>query len=166
MGTLGRDFFDLVTEFSCEEIPRFEEPSQTTLLSCIQSDVLNLEDRGQSAKGKKELSSDDKSIQIHSCHSPMREMEVLQDHLLELFEKDSTLLPKDVLIMTPDIEAYAPYIQAVFDGVADDRKKIPFTIADQSIRRESDIIATFLAILDLSGGRFLAADILTILEFC
>jgi len=164
MGTLGRDFFDLVTEFSCEEIPRFKEPSQTTLLSCIQSDILNLEDRGQSAKGKKELSSDDKSIQIHSCHSPMREMEVLQDHLLELFEKDSTLLPKDVLVMTPDIEAYAPYIQAVFDGVAGHRKKIPFTIADQSIRRESNIIATFLAILDLSGGRFLAADILTILE--
>ncbi|MCP4683282.1 MAG: exodeoxyribonuclease V subunit gamma, partial [Desulfobacterales bacterium] len=44
------------------------------------------------------------------------------------------LRPKDVLVMTPDIEAYAPYIQAVFDAPADDHRRIPFSIADQSIR--------------------------------
>jgi exodeoxyribonuclease V gamma subunit len=164
MGTLGRDFFYLVNELSYEEIPRFEEPGQDTLLSCIQSDILNLENRGQPAKGKKTLRKGDKSIQIHSCHSPMREMEVLYDVLLDMFERDSTLLPRDVIVMTPDIETYAPYIQAVFGVVEDDRKKIPFTIADQSIRRESSVVDTFLSILGLCGTRFVAADILTILE--
>jgi exodeoxyribonuclease V gamma subunit len=164
MGTLGRDFFDLVNEFSCEEITRFKEPGEDTLLSCIQSDILYLLDRGQRSNGKKALTKDDESIEIHSCHSPMREMEVLHDHLLDIFERDPTLLPKDTLVMTPDIEAYAPYIQAAFDLPVDDPKRIPFTIADRSIRRESNIIDTFLAILDLYGGRFVASEVLAILE--
>ncbi|MBC8481086.1 MAG: exodeoxyribonuclease V subunit gamma, partial [Planctomycetes bacterium] len=82
-------------------------------------------------------------------HSPMREMEVLYDQLLHMFEKDPDLNPKDILVMTPDIETYSPYIQAVFDMPVDDPGRIPFSIADRSIRKESDIIDAFLAILDL-----------------
>lgn len=164
MGKLGRDFFDLVNEFNCEETSEFKEPGEDTLLSRIQSDILNLLDRGQRSNGRKALTNDDESIEIHSCHSPMREMEILHDHLLDIFEGDPTLLPKDILIMTPDIEAYAPYIQAAFDSPVDDPKRIPFTIADRSIRRESKVIDTFLAILDLCGGRFVASEVLAILE--
>ena len=164
MGTLGRDFFNLVNEFDCEEVFSFDDPGDQTLLSCIQSDILNLRDRGQGSYKKKTLSREDRSIQIHSCHSPMREIEVLHDYLLDAFERNPDLLPKDVLVMTPDIETYAPYVQAVFDIPAADPKKIPFTIADQSIRKESGISDTFLSILDLCKGRTLASQVLTILE--
>ena len=94
----------------------------------------------------------------------MREIEVLHDRLLDMFEKDSGLRPQDIVVMTPDIETYAPFIQAVFDTPFDASKKIPFSISDRSIRRESEIITTFLAILDLLGSRFTASQVFSILE--
>ncbi|MBW2330485.1 MAG: exodeoxyribonuclease V subunit gamma [Deltaproteobacteria bacterium] len=164
MGALGRDFFDLVNEFNSEEISSFQEPGEDNLLLCIQSDILNLRDRDQGSDGKKLVAQDDTSIRIHSCHSPMREIEVLHDRLLEMFEKDPSLLPRDVLVMTPDIETYCPYVQAVFDVPANDPRRIPFSIADRSVRKESQIIGTFLSILDLCGSRFGAPQVLAILE--
>jgi exodeoxyribonuclease V gamma subunit len=164
MGTLGRDFFDLVNELECQEVPAFEDPGENTLLSAIQSDILNLRDADQGSKAKRPLAQDDTSIQIHSCHSPMREIEVLHDRLLEIFEESPGLLPKDVLVMAPDIEAYAPYIQAVFDLPADDCRRFPFTIADRSVRKESQIVDTFLSLLDLCGSRFGSAQVLALLE--
>jgi len=164
MGTLGRDFFDLINEFSWEEFPVFEAPGDGDLLSCIQSDILNLRDRSGGNIGKKGLSPDDHSIQIHSCHSPMREIEVLHDQLLHMFEVLPDLMPKDVLVMTPDIEAYAPYIQAVFDLPPEDRRRIPFSIADQSIRQESGIAETFFSILNLHKSRYGASEVMAVLE--
>jgi exodeoxyribonuclease V gamma subunit len=165
MGVLGKDFFDLVNEYECEEFPSFKKNSgENTLLSRIQSDILNLGDRHQDLNAKGMIACNDTSIQVHSCHSPMREIEVLHDRLLDMFEKDSDLLPKDILVMTPDIETYAPYIQAVFDTPTDASRKIPFSIADRSIRQESEIINTFLAILDLLGGRFTVSQVFAILE--
>ena len=89
----------------------------------------------------------DDSIQVHSCHSPMREVEVLQDRLLSLFEADPTLLPKDILIMTPDIATYSPFIQAVFSVPPDDPRWIPFSIADRGVRQESQLAEIFLSLL-------------------
>jgi exodeoxyribonuclease V gamma subunit len=65
--------------------------------------------------------------------------------------------------MTPDIEKYVPYIQAIFDGPADDPAHIPFNIADRTVRKEAEIIDTFLAILDLCGSRFGVTQVLAIL---
>ncbi len=163
MGMLGRDFFDLINEFVSDEYPYFEEPGEDTLLLSLQSDIMNLRDRGTESEIKN-IAEDDTSIQIHSCHSPMREIEVLHDRLLQMFESDPSLRPRDILVMTPNIEACSPYIQAVFDLPADDSRRIPFSIADRSIRMESRIIDTFMMILDLTGGRFGAAQIFSVLE--
>ncbi|MBU0987909.1 MAG: exodeoxyribonuclease V subunit gamma, partial [Proteobacteria bacterium] len=106
----------------------------------------------------------DASVQIHSCHSPMREIEVLYDNLLAMFEQAPDLLPKDIIIMTPDIELYGPYVQAVFDTQTDERLRVPFSIADQSVRRESRIIEGFLSLLNLPGSRFSVPQVMALLE--
>ncbi|MDM8549735.1 exodeoxyribonuclease V subunit gamma [Desulfobacterales bacterium HSG2] len=165
MGMLGRDFFELVGEFDVEDETWFEEPGEERLLLSLQSDILNLRDRGADTGEKMILSEDDHSIQIHSCHSPMREIEVLHDRLLEMFEDHPGLTPGDILVMTPDIEACSPYIQAVFDLPKNDPRRIPFSIADRSIRVESRIVDTFMRILDLTGSRFGAAGVFSILEY-
>ncbi|MEJ2724966.1 MAG: exodeoxyribonuclease V subunit gamma [Deltaproteobacteria bacterium] len=164
MGALGRDFFDLTSEFNCEEFPVFHEPGEGSLLCCIQSDILNLRDRSWGSTGKKRLSPDDDSIQIHSCHSPMREIEALHDQLLRMFEDIPDLMPKDILVMMPDVETYAPYVQAVFDLPPDDPRHIPFSIADRSVRQESGIVETFLSLVRLQAGRFGASEVLALLE--
>ena len=163
MGKLGRDFFDLMLEFNPQQFEYFEAPGSTSLLTTIQSDILNLIDPEKLIE-KREIDQNDTSLQVHSCHSPMREIEVLHDQLLKLFEQNPGLLPKDILVMTPDIESYAPYIQAVFDLPENDPKRIPFNIADRSVRSEGEIIGAFMAILDLAGSRFTATRVMAILE--
>lgn len=163
MGKLGRDFLDMLSELQCFASSAFDPQAQDSLLSAIQSDILYLRETVADGE-KRKVAAQDSSIEIHSCHSPMREMEVLHDRLLDLFQKDPCLLAKDVLIMTPDIKSYAPYIQAVFDLPIDDPRKLPFTISDQNYRDESRLVDTFLATLDLSHERFSAPQVLEILE--
>ncbi|MCP4582928.1 MAG: exodeoxyribonuclease V subunit gamma [candidate division Zixibacteria bacterium] len=163
-GVMGRDFFWLIHQNSCEEDEAFAQPEENNLLDCIQSDILNLRERGSQDIGLKSLSDNDRSIQIHSCHSPMREIEVLYENLLSIFEADPELNPRDILVMTPNIEAYAPYIQAIFNTRTDQSQRIPFNITDRNVSRESRIIRTFLAVLDLCDGRFEASKIAAILE--
>ena len=170
MGTTGRDFFAFILDFDVEGEDLFVEPGERDILTSIQSDILNLRDREQNGDAKTTIDPKDRSIQIHSCHSPMREVEVLYDNLLAMFEEDHGLLPGDILVMAPDIETYAPFIQAVFDTPGEDSsaggksRRIPFSIADRSIRKESTTIDAFLKIIDLFGSRFGAEEVLSVLE--
>ena len=62
--------------------------------------------------------ADDRSVQVHSCHGPARQVDVLREVLLGLLQDDPTLEPRDILVMCPDIETYAPLIVADF-GLGD-----------------------------------------------
>ncbi len=164
MGAMGRAFFDLVHVFDCEDVSLFEDPGEETLLSCLQSDILHLQNRGAEGTEKKGLAAADDCVRIHECHSPMREMEVLNDQLLRMFEQDPSLMPEDVLVMTPDIEMYAPYIEAVFDVPADERRRFPFNLADRSVRKESPVVEAFLSVLELCGSRLQASQVMAVLD--
>jgi len=163
MGKLGRDFFDTITSLEYEDFQLFIEPRHNSILTYIQSDIYNLVWRGRNTE-KTIVYPDDISVQIHSCHSPMREIEVLYDNLLFLFEKHNDLEPKDILVMTPDIASYAPYISAVFDNQQDERKRIPYSIADRGAPSESPIIDVFLKIIRLCKGRFVASEVIDVLD--
>ena len=166
MGALGRDFFSQIFDLGCDGHGSFHggfvDPGEKSLLHAIQSDILNLRERSADVRSK--ISESDDSIQIHSCHSPMREIEVLQDRLLAMFEADPALRPGDILVMTPDIETYAPYIQAAFSLPVDDPRRVPFSIADRGVRMESQVIDAFFNLLDLQGSRLGASQVMGILE--
>ncbi|MDZ7693443.1 MAG: exodeoxyribonuclease V subunit gamma [Balneolaceae bacterium] len=68
------------------------------------------------------------NLQIHSCHSEQREMEVLHDNILELFNSNPDLEPDDILILAPDIQRYAPFIKGVFGTTEEGQPAIPFTL--------------------------------------
>ena len=161
-GKLGREFLENVTELNpAHEEEAFEEPPADTLLGQIQRDVYQLHD--PTSHAPRPISGDDVSLQFHSCHSPMREMEVLHDQLLALLAQQPDLKPHDIVVMTPDISTYAPFIEAVFD-TAPDELRIPFSIADRGARAENGVIDTFLSILESAASRFPASSVLNILE--
>lgn len=166
LGCLGRDFLKLVLDAGdWMTDDAFVEPGEDTLLHCLQADILQLRDRGRDADcPPRAFESSDDSIQIHSCHSPLREMEVLYDRMLDWFERDPTLEPRDLVVMMPDIEAYAPFVQAVFGSPEDPARAIPFSVADRGARRQSQIIDTFLELLDLPNTRLGSATVLGVLE--
>lgn len=96
MGTVGQEFFSLLMGNAPQEMQLYQEPEGDSLLQQIQSDILNLHDRGGQGGGldqgldqrfdqsKGALLPDDASIRFHCCHSPMREIQVLHDRLLDL----------------------------------------------------------------------------------
>lgn len=161
-GKMGRDFVDMLNEYPNADYDYFQQPQTANLLNCIQSNILNLQERN--ANKVTEIAQADKSFQVHICHSAMREVEVLHDQLLALFQNEPKLLPKDILVMTPNIEIYAPFIEAIFDTTPEANKRIPFSIADRSLRSESALIDTFFMILELRKNRFSANQVLAILE--
>ena len=165
MGIMGRDFFRQIIDVECNIEEYFQDVEGKNLLTCIQSDFLHLTDSCEQ-NNKTDLSSTpcDGSIQIHSCHSPIREIETLNNWLLSVFEQDPDLLPKDIVVMTPDIELYAPFIEAVFGDLTGERPRIPYSIADQGVQQENKVIEGFLAILALKDSRFGSNAILSVLE--
>mgnify|MGYP001271738839 CR=1 FL=1 len=166
LGRLGREYSEMLIDLAdvastTKEI--YEDPGEQSLLHAVQSDILNLSGADVSQE-KRIIALNDLSVQIHSCHSPMREIEVLHDALLALFENLNGLTPRDIVVMTPDIETYAPYIDAVFDGVQDASMRIPYSIADRRLQSEGQVAALLLKILDLPESRFRVAAVFDLLS--
>jgi exodeoxyribonuclease V gamma subunit len=164
LGQSGRQFHGSLEAFDYHEPLEdlFEEPLErsVSMLAVLQSDILNLVFR-KAGSGNLPLAADpeDLSICIHACHSPMREAQVLKDLLLEAFEQDPDLHPHEVIVMMPDIEAYAPYLEAVFSC----EHSLPFSISDRRKKSESQTLAAFLKILDLKDSRLEQARVLDLL---
>ncbi|MCP4297009.1 MAG: exodeoxyribonuclease V subunit gamma [Proteobacteria bacterium] len=170
-GRYGQEFFNsLYDQNLVEEADIFIENSADTealskgnLLHRIQQDIFDLNNpKRDSEVVEFQISEKDNSIQIHSCHSPMREIEVLKDSLLMMFTKNE-LKPEDVLVMTPDIDHYAPLIQSVFSTGNEDKNKIPYSITDRVFIKESVVIQYFLKVFDVAQSRYSITDIFTLL---
>lgn len=170
LGAQGRDLLRWLADLPGEEREIFEDPGEETLLRAVQSDILNLRERVLETDAEESpVDPMDRSIQIHSCHSPMREVEVLHDQILALFAEDPDLLPADVLVMAPDMDRYAPLIQAVFDappspsGDRSGAPRIPFAIAGRTMTGESPVANLFLGLLELAESRLGVLPVLALL---
>ncbi|OCG14853.1 exodeoxyribonuclease V subunit gamma [Gilliamella sp. WF3-4] len=160
-GKLGRDNLFLLQEFSHkQDIEAFVDLDCSCLLQTIQQDILDLY---QSEFCNKHISSMDKSISFHACHSEQREVEVLYDYLLSVFDDDPTLELRDCIVMVSDIDKYVPYIRAVF-GNATGKRFLPFTISDQKARNIDPIVQGFFTILNFPQSRFTAEELFNLLE--
>ena len=165
LGGYVRDFLWMLHDVEGEEFSLVEAPEPRSMLSCIQSDILHLRERGEGqVVPATPLSPSDDSIQIHSCHGPLREMEALYDILLKQFEKRPGLLPSDIVVMTPDIELYAPFIHAVFGAPENDRLRIPYSVTDCGLACESPMINSLFSLFDTALGRCTALEVLSLLE--
>ncbi len=165
LGTIGRDFSEMIIDLSDEAFihdENYVEPGESTLLHALQSDILNLSGTGEE-EVKRTLDPLDRSLWIHSCHSPLREIEILHDNILSLLEQHSELSPKDILVMTPDIETYSPFISSVFGVGAEGAGGLAYSIADRRMMNEGEIAGAVLQVLALYGSRFRAAELFDLL---
>ena len=164
MGHLGRDFLSFLMELDPEEHTYFEAPGAETILKTIQSDILNLKEPTSELGGPVVIKDDDSSISVHSCHSPLREMEVLYDRLLDIFNQNPDIGPKDVVVMAPDIRQYAPFIDAVFGRSPGDPKAIPYSIADRGYLISGELAPALFDLFDFVNSRFTVSSVLSFLE--
>ena len=166
LGRVGRDFHRLL-----EDGPGYLEPDgdlhvdsgDRTVLHTLQADMLDLVDRRAGDAPRPCVATDDASVRIHACHGPMRQVEVLRDALMSAIAELEGLEPRDIVVMTPALDDYAPLIEAVFDRDPVDPGRLPFHIADRSLRRENPVAEAFLRLLDLAGSRATASSVLDLL---
>ncbi len=168
LGTQGREFFSALQGLDAFEISAFEaevvghSKTQASVLERIQDDILQLVD----ARDQPVQQLDD-SITFSASHSALRELQTLHDWLLHQFNADPSLTPRDILVMCPQVEAYAPYVGAVFDdgNLSEDRlPRIPCSITDRSPKDAEPLVSTFLELLSLPDSRFQVSSILDFLR--
>jgi exodeoxyribonuclease V gamma subunit len=166
LGKQGQEFFEQLQDCQHQAEQCFVPPRSVHLLGKLQHDIFELtqiESGLDNNQQKHQIEPEDDSIMIHACHSAMREIEVLHDQLLALFERHPELSPTDVVVMTPDVDVYSPWIDSVFACATTDYF-IPYGIADSGISQQSRVITAFNSLLDLPQSRFDVESIVGLLE--
>jgi exodeoxyribonuclease V gamma subunit len=169
----------------------YHRPSGTwapspTVLRRIQADVA--EDRsppGCPLPGQQDarplLDPEDRSLQIHACHGLARQVEVVRDAILHALREDPTLEARDVIVMCPDIETFAPLVHATFGAgdpgaseeptaapaaadeethTADAPPDLRVRLADRSLRQTNPVLGVVAELLHLASARLTASQVL------
>ncbi len=176
LGSCGRDARELQVRLRAlvragldEHLPPDDASSDAagdTLLSALQRDIRD----DRLPTGRHPLADDDRSVTVHACHGRQRQVEVLREVLLGLLEDDPTLEPRDVIVMCPDIESYAPLISAAFGLVVEEGPDRPgevhpghrlrVRLADRSLRQTNPVLAVVGRLLDLADARLTVSEVL------
>ena len=152
-----------VAEGGAEDETYYIEPGSTSVLSRIQQSILDLV----------ELESDtladiegDRSIVVHCCHGINRQLEVIHDALLDLFQHDASLSLDDVVVLVPNLTDAAGTIEAVFGGApkTPQNRYIPYRITGLPLVEENTLARILLKVLQLPDSRFEASRVLDLLE--
>ena len=137
-------------------LDHFGERDEETALAQLQQAVLLGDD------APLVLTPEDRSLGFLPCPSPLREIETLYDALVDAFEADASLRPQDVVVMIPDIDHYAPLIEAVF-GQPELPLALPYSIADRQGQEEAPLLAWFERLLALPASRFERSTVMALL---
>jgi exodeoxyribonuclease V gamma subunit len=105
----------------------------------------------------------DHSLLIHRCHDLSRQAEVLHDAILHAFDDLEDLAPHEIVIVSPQIAAFAPHLEATFHrtvkgrgsllGNHDGEISLPLVVADRGIHEVSSGAELLAAVLELAGSR-------------
>jgi exodeoxyribonuclease V gamma subunit len=112
----------------------------------------------------------DGSIAVHACHGRARQVEIIRDAILHLLADDPTLEPRDVIVMCPDIETFAPLIQAAFgagdeeDGATDRLPDVRVRLADRSLRQTNPVLGVVSRLLELASQRLTASQVIALAD--
>ncbi|CAG7574675.1 DNA helicase/exodeoxyribonuclease V gamma subunit [Barrientosiimonas humi] len=175
--SLGRDSRELrrtLGGLGAEEAaPGVDPGTPDTWLGWLQADLRANHEPLESDRAARQVADADRSIQVHACHGPARQVEVLREVLVGLLQDDATLEPRDVLVMCPDIETYAPLVQAAF-GLHDLNLARPgepsrsghpghdlrVRLADRALTSTNPLLDLAARLVALAGGRVTASQVL------
>ena len=123
--------------------------------------------RGPRRRQRAGAATDDAASRSTPATAARARSRSLRDAILHLLDDDPTLEPRDVIVMCPDIEAFAPLIQATFGAgeIAEDeddelagRGRPPdlrVRLADRSLRQTNPVLGVVARLLELAEA---AAD--------
>ncbi|QCB95214.1 exodeoxyribonuclease V subunit gamma [Cellulomonas shaoxiangyii] len=123
------------------------------------------------------VAAEDRTVQVHACHGRARQVEVLREALLGLLADDATLQPRDVVVLCPDVEAFAPLVVAAFGAAAEDGRTgapddapphpgrtLRVRVADRAPARTNPVLRVVADLLVLAGSRVTASAVLDLAD--
>ncbi|MDB5817776.1 MAG: exodeoxyribonuclease subunit gamma [Rhizobacter sp.] len=183
-GRQGRDFvrqldaFDdaraAQQRFAIPRIDLFDEDAGVTLLEQVQAHVRDLLPLAEHPRA--DVPARDRSVVFHVAHSAQREVEILHDQLLAMLADSAAgiddasdaqppLKPRDIVVMVPEIDGFAPAIRAVFGQYSrQDKRYIPFDIADVKSRGNNPVVVALEWLLRLPQQRCRLAEVRDLLD--
>ena len=184
LGRMAQDFCveldDVDAQIERDALDEAEPlPDAVSLLARVQSSIRCCQpglvgvplraDAGHAEKLQERLLQlrDDASLRVHACHTRLRELETVRDTLLRALADDASLQHRDIVVMAPDIAAYAPYLPAVFGAAArydTDPAHIPWHLADVGLAGAHPLANAFLRLLDLAESCFGASEVMDFLD--
>lgn len=120
-------------------------PGNASLLVQLQGQI------GHALSGPLTRTEPDHSLIIHRCHSPLREVEVLRDALVQALTSAGGPRPDEVLIAVTDLDTYAPLLSAVLGEERGDGIFFPVRVVGQAATTDP-LITALLAVLALPGS--------------
>lgn len=152
--------------FALPRVDLFDEQPGVTLLEQVQAAIRDLCPLADHARAP--VPEQDRSIVFHIAHSAQREVEILHDQLLHLLAYPpggQPLQPRDIVVMMPQIEPFAPAIRSVFGQYArTDARYIPWGIADERQRGRLPMLVALEALLRLPQERMQASQLRDLLD--
>ncbi|TWI10303.1 exodeoxyribonuclease V subunit gamma [Aerolutibacter ruishenii] len=175
-GRLGQHFFASLVEGEVREDMRHwqdeGDDAPTHRLQRLQAGIRRLQpslldesvpEEPQARKAWQQHGRSDASLRLHACHTRLRELEVLRDALLDAVEHEG-VRAGGIVVMAPDITAYAPLIPAVFGEPGSPRERVlPYHLSDVPIARAHRLFSTFTRLLDLGSSRATTPEIADLL---
>jgi exodeoxyribonuclease V gamma subunit len=162
LATWGQDSREMQLVLDAPSEHHSVEAGANTLLGRLQADVRA--DRRSGSEQRPLLAEDDQSLRIHACHGRARQVEVLRDAILHLLQADPTLEPRDVIVMCPDIETFAPLIHATFGASATQEGDLHVRLADRALRQTNPVLGLISQLLDIADSRLTASQVLDLAD--
>ncbi|RYJ01114.1 MAG: exodeoxyribonuclease V subunit gamma, partial [Actinomycetales bacterium] len=141
-----------------EHLPAPDRP--VTLLGLLQTDLAADADGPTDGAdgGARTLDPLDRSVQVHACHGPARQVDVLREVVVGLLADDPTLEPRDVLVMCPDVETFAPLVEAAFGlddvaGVDHPGHRLRVRLADRATGAVNPVAEVLQRVVDIAAAR-------------
>ena len=194
-GRQGRDFIRLLDQFDDaaaaqarfqiaridlfdDELDAHDEPVRgAPLLVRVQRairDGLPMHEIVERELGAPALAADDRSVRFTVAHSALREVEILHDQLLDALASPplgpdgrpgAPLAPRDIVVMVPDIEPWAPLIHAVFGQHGPgDARRIPYEIADLKLRGRQPMLVALEWLLKITRQRCTVSELRDLID--
>ncbi len=141
--------------------------SPDTLLGWLQHDLRTDTVPDRATRAARTLTPDDRSVQVHAAPGIPRQVEVLRDVLTGLLQDDTTLEPRDIIVMCPDVDAYAPAITAAF-GLGSliegghPGHQLRVQLADRAPRVTNPVLAVATDLVGIASGRATLSDVLAL----
>jgi exodeoxyribonuclease V gamma subunit len=166
LASLSRDVLELqqliaqkAPDFTDVHHPSPKEPD--TLLGRLKQDLAD----DRVPETPLPLGANDRTVQVHACHGKTRQVEVLREVVVGLLANDPTLEPRDVLVMCPDVETFAPIIAATFslgaeEDAAHPAARLRVRLADRALRQTNALLAVLAHLLELGTARITASQVL------